>query len=394
MGTLRSPFFNVKNSEFYMASRKIFFTAFLILFLSINEYAQLSSSIATEYEYNDNPFRTKYALKTSIYSLNYELGYNFDLVAVNYSGSFISFSSDAARNFYVHQFSAVKSFDNSFLGAYVEQRFGKEIYNYFDYTNALMFYNFNTNFKNLFIRLSSNLSITNYPNITILNNLKYSASIFLNHGFESGTTLIYGSSFNYKKYLSPSQSGTYSYFNENNQLVTESYLDKNISYVVQSLNYVRVAQSITPTTGIAFQFTNRSILNSGFNSYVKDVSMIYGDESEIFDDPVNYEGNSILAELTKIILNDFTIKLGFYFNKKFYPSQGIYDENLNYINDYMRNDKQKIFNVMLKKDFVFGKEEEMNLYLLINYQYIKNQSNSDLFNYNNNSLNIGIGLSF
>ncbi|MDH7605982.1 MAG: hypothetical protein QHH13_13865, partial [Melioribacter sp.] len=242
--------------------------------------------------------------------------------------------------------------------------------------------------------LSSNLSIANYPNINILNNLKYSANVFLNYGFESGTTLIIGSSFNYKKYLNPTQSGSYSYFDEHNQLITESYLDKNISYVTQFLNYFRVAQSITPKTGIALQFTNRSILNSGFNSYVKDVNMIYGDESEIFDDPVNYEGNSVLAELTKIFSNDFTIKTGFYYNRKFYPSQGIYDEELEYHNNYMRNDKQKIFSFMIKKDFVLGYAENMNLSLLFNYQYMENKSNSDLFNYRNNSISIGIRFSF
>jgi len=377
-----------------MLSRKIIFTVIILLFLSINEYAQLSSSITTEYEYNDNPFRTKYALETSIFSLNYELGYDFDIMAINYSGNYISFSSDAARNFYVHQFSVLKSFEKSYLGAYLEQRFGKDIYNYFDYTNAFMFYYYNTNFKDFYIRLSSNLSIANYPNIAILNNLKYSANIFLNHGFESGTTLILGSSFNYKKYLNPTQSGSYSYIDEHNQLITESYLDKNISYVTQFLNYFRVAQSITPTTGIALQFTNRSILNNGFNSYVKDVNMIYGDESEIFDDPVNYEGNSILAELTKIFLNDFTIKTGFYFNRKFYPSQGIYDEELKYHNNYMRNDKQKIFSFMIKKDFVLGDAEDMNLSLLFNYLHMENTSNSDLFNYSNNSMSIGIQFSF
>ncbi len=377
-----------------MLYKKIIFTVIIILFVSINEYAQLSTSIATEYEYNDNPFRTKYPLKTSIYLINYELEYDFDIMAINYSGGYFSFSSDAARNFYVHQFSVLKSFEKSYLEAYIEQRFGKDIYNYFDYTNAFMFYSYNTNFKDLYIRLSSNLSISNYPHISILNNLKYSANIFLNYGFESGTTLIYGSSFTYKKYLNPVQSGSYSYINEHNQLITENYLDKNISYVTQLLNYFRVAQSITPTTGIALQFTNRSILNSGFNSYVKDVNMIYGDESEIFDDPVNYEGNSLLAELTKIYFNDFTIKAGIYFNRKFYPSQGIYDKEYNYHNDYMRNDKQKIFSLMIKKDFAIGKAEGINLSLLLNYQYIENKSNSDLFNYKNNSMSIGVKFSF
>lgn len=377
-----------------MVIKKMIFLTFLILLLTIDEYAQIFSNIVTEYEYNDNPFKTKYLLKTSIIMLNYELGYNFNSIEIGYNGEYISFSSDAARNFYVHHIALIKSYENSTLGALIEQRYGKDIYNYFNYTNAIIFYNFNTSLFDSYMKLSSNLSITNYPNINILNNLKFSANIFLNHCFESGTTLIFGSSLNYKKYLNPTQSGSYSYFNENNKLITESYLDKNISYIVQFLNYLRVAQSITSSTGIALQLTNRSILNNGFNSFVKDVSMIYGDESEIFDDPVNYQGNSILAELTQIILNDLTVKAGFYFNRKFYPSQGIYDENLNYYNNYMRNDKQKIFSFMLKKDFLIGKLKEVNMSLLLNYQFINNLSNSDLFNYRSNSFGISIQFGF
>lgn len=377
-----------------MIIKKIIFLTVLILLLTIDGYAQIFSNIVTEYEYNDNPFKTKYPLKTSIIMLNYELGYNFNSIEIGYNGEYISFSSDAARNFYVHHIALIKSYENSTLEALIEQRYGKDIYNYFNYTNAIIFYNFNTSLFDSYMKLSSNLSITNYPNINILNNLKFSANIFLNHCFESGTTLIFGSSLNYKKYLNPTQSGSYSYFNENNKLITESYLDENISYIVQFLNYLRVAQSITSSTGIALQLTNRSILNNGFNSFVKDVSMIYGDESEIFDDPVNYQGNSILAELTQIILNDLTVKAGFYFNRKFYPSQGTYDENLNYYNNYMRNDKQKIFSFIFRKDFLIGGPEKINLSLLLNYYLIDNQSTSDLFNYRNNSFGLSIQFNF
>jgi hypothetical protein len=215
----------------------------------------------------------------------------------------------------------------------------------------------------------------------------------INRGFETGTTVILGGAFTYKKYLDPTQRGTYSYINETNQLVTEAYTDRNVSSVTQMLSFLRIAQSITPTTGIASQFTNRSILN-GFGSFVKDLNMIYGDESEIFDDPVNYEGNNLSIELTQILFNDLTIKGGYFFNNKFYPSQGIYNEAYNYNTGIMRSDVQKIFVFTMYKNFSLDDSEDIGLSVGLKYQYINNQSNSVLFNTKANSMSVNIGLNF
>ena len=237
------------------------------------------------------------------------------------------------------------------------------------------------------------MSLTQYENISILDNFKTSFGYYINRGFESGTTLILGGGFNFKKYLNPTQTGTYFYLDETNTLVEESFTDQNINSLTQVVTYGRIAQSITPTTGIAIQLTSRSIIN-GIANEVKDLNMVYGDESEMFDDPVNYEGNGIAIELTQLLWEDMVIKAGYYLNNKHYPSQGIYGETYYYDTGIMRSDKQHIFNLSVNKTISSALFEGFDLKLGFNFQSIKNGSNSYWFNYNGNSFNLSLGFQF
>lgn len=370
---------------------KIFLAASLIFLFTSASYSQWSFGISTEQEYNDNPFLSKLAEKAFISSFQGNAGYTFDSLSVGYAGNLFSFDVLPERNFYMHQIGAWKEFESSSVGVSFEQRINKDIYTYFDYSNFSVYYNNQLEVENFYLTLAPYVSFTSYKNIPILNNLQISLSGMFNRGFETGTTLIAGGAFNFKKYTSPTQSGTYSYLDENNKLITESYRDQNISSLTQLLSFVRVAQSVTETTGLAAQFTNRSIL-SGFAAFVKDINMTYGDESEMFDDPVNYEGNNISIELTQILFEDFQIKTGYYLNKKNYPSQGIYDDLLSYNTNVMRSDAQSIFSLSAKKSIGLDSASGLNLSLGISFSSIRNKSNSYLFDYKSSSFNLSIGL--
>lgn len=359
-------------------------------FLSIPLYAQWSFGLSTEQEYNDNPFRSKLAEKSFVSSFTGSIERDFEFLKVGYIGSYAAFDVLPDRNFYYHQASIWKEFESASIGISFEQRLNKDIYTYFDYNNYSLYYNYQFEVDNFYITLSPNVTMTKYASIPILDNVTTSLSAAINKGFETGTTVILGGAFNFKKYLTPTQTGTYSYLDEKNSLITESYRDKNVSSVSQVLTFARVAQSVTETTGLAFQFTNRSILN-GFGTFVKDLNMIYGDESEMFDDPINYEGNNVAVELTQILFDDFQIKAGYYLNKKNYPSQGLYDEALSYNTDIMRSDTQSIFNLSLTKSISLEFLNGDNLSIGLNYQTIKNKSNSYLFDYKSNSINLTLG---
>lgn len=369
---------------------KILYVA-LFFILVTKSFGQWSFGISTEQEYNDNPYRSKFAEKSIISSVNGNLEYDFDLLKIGYAGSLIGFDVLPERNFYWHQVATWKEFESSSIGVSFEQRINKDIYTYFDYKNFSLYYNHQLEIENFYISLAPFTSLTKYRYIPILDNLQTTINMSINRGFESSTTLIVGGALNYKSYTSPSLSGTYTYLDETNTLVTESFNDQNVSSLTQILSFARVAQSITETTGLAVQFTNRSIL-SGFGSFVKDLNVIYGDESEMFDDPVNYEGNNLSIELTQILFEDVQLKAGYFLNRKNYPSQGVYDEQLSYNTGIMRNDTQSVFNLSAKKNIPLEFLNGLTLSVGLNFQTITNKSNSYLFDYKSNSFNLNLGL--
>ena len=369
---------------------KLIVTA-LLIFTFGKVFGQWNFNLSTDHEYNDNPFHSPFPEPSFISSVSYGLERDLNILSVGYYGSFINFNANSARNFYWHQLSASRDQENCSYGIYAEQRIEKDIYTYFNYWNFTSYFRQQFYWGDFYFSVNPNFSLTRYSEISILDNLKGAFNFQINKGFETGTTIIAGGAFNYKKYLDPTQHGTYSFLDANNILVTESYTDRNVSSLSQITSYFRLSQSITETTGLAVQFTNRSIIN-GVANYAKDLNLVYGDESEIFDDPVNTEGNNYSAEFTQLLFRDLEVKAAFYLNYKNYPSQGLYDELGNYATSLMRADIQKVFNLSIKKSIPIRFLGGTNLSLGINYQNIINTSNSIWYNYQNSSL--GVSFSF
>jgi hypothetical protein len=381
---------NILGKKIIIRSIQIFVA---VILLSSSAFAQWTFGLSTDQEYNSNPFRSPIATPSLISSFDFGLENEISNFSIGYYGSYLNINSVTERNFYWHQFALWKDFENSSLGIYAEQRINRELYSYFNYTNITSFYKQQFNFHEFYFSINPNISYTKYDNISILDNLKGSFGLNVNHGFDTKTTLILGSSLNYKKYLNPSQSETITYLDESNNLVTETFYDKNISSITQLISYIRVAQSLAEETGIAAQLTNRSILN-GFATSVKEINMVYGDEAEIFDDPINYEGNNLSFELTQVLFDDMAFKAGYYLNKKSYPSQGIYDELSAYDTGIMRTDTQNIFSIFLSKRFSLDSSDNVGLSASLNFQSINNKSNSYWFNYKSNSINLSLSLEF
>jgi len=375
---------------------KIFAVLIILLSITLTSYikAQLTWTISTSQEYNDNPFRTQYPVSSFISSFDLGIEKSFDTsdnpMNIAYYGSYYNFSNLTDRNFYWHQLSLWKSYEKSGFGISAEQRYNGTLYTYYNYTNLSAFYRINARINDFYFTLSPVLNYTKYEQIPIMDNIKGSLNFSINHGFETGTTIILAGAFNYKKYIDPVQSGIYSYLDENDSLITENYTDRNIASLPQFNSEIQMPQSVTSTTGLAFQYTNKNIFSS-IKSNVKELNLIYGDESEMFDDPIDSEGNNFSLELTQILFNDLEIKVGYFLNHKIYPSQGIYDKEYNYSASSTRIDDQYIFNLSLKKNFEIGNSSK-EFSVGMNFQTIKNASNSFMFNYKSNSVYLYFGL--
>lgn len=366
----------------------------IILFLIVIKIqAQWSFGIVTDQQYNNNPFQSPIPIETLVSSYDFTVSNNFNDFELSYYGSYINLVKIPERNFYWHQLAFTKNDSVSSLGIIAEQRNGKDIYTYFNFKNIYAFYTYTIENEILNLFINPIVNYTSYDEIKILDNVKLSLNYKFSKAWETKTTLFFGGSLNYKKYLYPTQSGYYTYFDSNNIFHKDFYVDQNINSLINLSSYIRIAQSITETTGLAFQYSNKTIFDE-IPDENKELNVIYGDESEIFDDPTNLQGNFYSIEFTKIFLEDLQLRLGYYLNKKFYPTQGIYDDLGNYFLDKMRTDKQTIFGISLSKTFSLEYLNESYLNVSINFQSINNNSNSYWFNYKNTTFGINLGFQF
>lgn len=364
---------------------------FAFLFTQNNLYSQFSFQLAAQQEYNSNPFKSFIPQSSFISGYEFSAQYELNNLGVLYNGTLVNFGNNQDRNFYWNLWGVWVYFDSSAVSLSLEQRINRPLYSYYDYYELALNYEHQINLWGITTNIFPSLTYTSYKNISILDNFKSSLAFTLNKPFEWGTTIILGGSINHKIYTRPNKTDLIQAVNDSNVVENILIESQNASSITQLSVFARVAQSITPSTGLAVQYTNKNIL-SGMASSIKALNLTYGDESEIFDDPVNYEGNNFLVEITQIIFDDLKLKLGYYNNSKLYPSQGTYNGNLEYSLDLTRRDTQNIFSFSADKPFSLS--ENLGIDIGLRYSYIKNSSNSSLFRYSGSSFNLNIGFNF
>ncbi len=361
----------------------------LIFFIPVILSAQWNFSISTSQEINDNPFHFPEAESSFISSFNLGVERKFDSFGIGYYSNYSNFSNLQDRNYYWHQFGFWNSTDNVMVGLYAEQRINKIDYEYFDYSNYNAYIKHKTKLKGINIYSQGSLTLTDYSQLTDLNNILASLGTKFIKSFETKTTLISGVTFNYKNYYSTNLDTTTQSFG----MRRWSNIDAVEAYTTQLNYFARIAQSITPTTGLAVQYSGKNIIGGTAKS-VRELEYAYGDESEYFDDPISYEGYTYHVQLTQILPLEIMFRASYYYNYKEYPSQGIYTDELTVDENIVRLDKQKILSFYLTKGISLDSKSNYLLNLSLGYQSIINESNSYWYDYKSSQLNLGIDFQF
>lgn len=376
-----------------MSAKNIITISFFILIFSFfsfrNSQAQLSMSVSTDQEYNSNPFSSPTPIESVISSYNLGLEYEPNNWGFGYYNNYSQFLSIPERNYYWHQLGTWFASDNSMLGIYYEQRINKEDYAYYDYSSFDFYFKQKFSFSDFNFLLNASAAYTSYQELTDLNNFLFTTSIRSAKSFETKTTLIGGVVFNYKTYSSSNSilSGTFG--RGRNSSITPT-VDRSTSHFNI---YGRIAQSLTSTTGLAVQYTNRNIL-SGLAKDASSLGVTYGDESQFFDDPISYEGYTYQIQLTQILPFEATLRGSYFYNSKNYPSQGIYLNADDYDEVTKRIDNQQLFDLSLSKMIELSKNANTSLSISLEYQFIKNESNSFWYQYDTNKASININFQF
>jgi len=402
---------------------KLFLSVVYLLSVFQLANAQWNFNLSYDQEYNDNPFRFPETQQSWISSLQFGAEKEINKFTVGYYGNYSHFNNFLDRNFYLHQMALFGGSDTTSWGIFEEQRVNKSGYNIYDYKNLNGIFRHRFSIAGMVANWQGKVQFNFYEQLSELNNWKLNSNFSFHKSFQTRTTIIAGIGIDYKNYLNSSQLieaepdtnisqmnfSTTSILNEmenghgkgggkgyrhgdgDGYLTQNSYINFEDPSVVQLSFWLRLAQSITATTGLAFQYYNRTLL-SGQDRFISNISYSYQQKSEIFNDPLGYESHSFSSEFTKLLPLEITLKFSASYLTKNYSSQGIYVDEENYDEFTLRSDKYKTAYLSLKKNFDFIKSSVFGLNLI--YQWINNDSNSYWYNYKNSYSSIGLEFQF
>jgi len=389
---------------------KFFFTlCFVFLLYPYHElYSQWYYSLHMEQEYNSNPFGIPEPQQDQISRISMGLQKDWEKVSVQYFGSYLSYLKTSIRDFYWHQLYIGGGGDNTGWNLSAENRINQDEYDIYDYLTVQTGVLHTTNLHNFLWRFNGLVSLNNFFEIPELNNLRFTASGSVNRSFRTRTSMIAALSFNYKYYLEedvPVQlsADSTSSFQASMSSITqgpghgsggggrEGYYYTSSSEIPQAAQIfisLRLAQSLTKSTGLAVQYQNRLNLNK-YDRSIAGLIPGYTTESQIFDDPMSYESQSYGSELTQILPYQFMIKIAGYYQQKQYVAQGIYADPENFTDTILREDTFQTAWVMIEKRFNFNLLTESSLALQFTYQWVDNKSNSYWYNYMSQYVSFG-----
>jgi hypothetical protein len=362
--------------------------------------AQWKFTLSTDHEFNSNPFRSPFSEQQFYYSFNIGIEKEFKDISILYYGSYSRFYETNERNSYWHQLGFYNNDESTKFGIYANQRFNTTEYDFFNYSDVTGYLKQKIDWTFMNVLLQTSTTYKMYNNLKSYNNALFTFGLQLNKSFETKTTFILQSLLSYKNYvntgtesITQGRSGKGMMWGSG---YNSTYAD-TVSYPkvtsTQVFSSVRIAQSIFEGTGIAVYYQKRSLIE-GSGTWYGSVNYNYGDESDLYDDPISRRENTFGFELTQVLPELIILKLGYMYSDRIYPSQGIYTDAETLVQELNRNDKQNYYYVNISKSFLLSEESEQSLNLNIAYSYISNESNSFWYNYNFNQVSLNLGFVF
>ncbi|MBD3274763.1 MAG: hypothetical protein GF372_05595, partial [Candidatus Marinimicrobia bacterium] len=348
------------------------FTLFIFLGFAATTHAQFNVNVAYEREYNSNPFRSVNPASSWISVYDIGVSYLFENTAVGYFGLYDKFTNIQDRDFYWHQIAYWGAKDGASYGAMVEQRMNVSGYNTYNYNTGTAYLNYRYRNDTMSWLFSGSGNVSLYPSLDNFDNFKLSAGLQANKSLPSRTTLIGSIGLNYKRYFTEFQD-TVTVTTGGMGPGGTSEMVNSTSPAITQVNWkARIAQSLTNTTGLAVQYQHRYLFDNTDRS-LAELAYTATMETEIFDDPLSYEGFSIGGELTQLMPFGFTLKAAYYHYNKHYTSQPVYIDADTYTEERNREDRYNTSWLYLERDFGFGLFQGNYMTLTLLYQ-LKNNS--------------------
>jgi len=353
----------------------------LIAVFRINLQAQFYLVADVESYYDDNIFNNYLNASDFINAFSGELGYDIETEQNNfeiyYAGFVNRYHEYVDKSTTIHKFGAVNTYlfseyDNPLnVGINYAVRNNKEDYYIYDFNQISAYANYMHSFsESNKVQLGVIGNRIDYENFTLFSHYEFKAFIRSINSFESRTSLTAALEIDQKKYI-------------------EDYQSLGLANeILQTKLYLQIGQGITNKLGFSgFAFFRKNL--SGGNRYFNTIDYIYYEE-ELFNDVYSSDGMAAGLTLTYLFLPNIVGKIAGGYELRNYTDLPAADENGNDL-DELRVDNQFSAGASLE----FGLSKILSgLYLSLNYNYIRNNSNDYYYDYNNQVYAITLGFDF
>ncbi len=332
---------------------------------------------------------------------------------INYLGALHLFQNNTERHFQVHQLLGEVNWQlNRLLDLNSGLNFGwfknRETYEIYDFTSLSFFSQLGINFQqNLPIEIGYEIEYQNYPALTQFSYFEHVGLMRLKYFLPTKTTFIGELNFNSKNYTHsqdldeyefehPGQGNRFGHPMGNGGKKWPPYADSvmtasNLS-VTNSTQWrlsLRLAQSISPKTGISAAYT-RQFKPSKTARYLKEQIYSFSINNSLYDDPFTYESTGYQLQISQLLPASSSLKLYYDFTDKIYDyptTSPLLLKNNN------RHDKQEVAHLEYQIP-LFKTRFNNRLSLNFVYEYLVNVSNDDYFDYRGFVIETGVNFVF
>ena len=370
----------------------------LILFFGSNQLlSQTDIKFDLSSGYDDNVFLSPEPQSDFITDASISFKFHPRDTALSYflNSNYFSYLNNSDRNMFINNvgFNYYKRIGTGnnyvFYGTDWLNRLNKEEYNYYNYNQLSGYINLMFKFDRAILKTGYNLRYRDYSDLKELTNYQQYLFAHYNRSFQTRTTLILESNVGLKTFrgLESYTSGSGRGRNSFTQIIDGE--NSNLGHVVL---LGRVAQSIGNKTGVFIQYRQQiGILNTFDYSNSED---FYQDE-ELFDDPFSYESSSFSTQISFLLPKNFMLRTGGVISYKNYISELAYESAEDSIGTgSLREDIKNTIYMNITKEYFPKKSWYKSIKIYAGYNLIANKSNSYWYDYNNNSYNLGILLTF
>lgn len=397
-----------------------FTSAFLILAAATiaavqDTRAQLQTRLALSSSYDDNAFRAAAAQAEYITSAALSLDYQpeesrFRFFASGNVGLFKEFSD---RRYFAN------SLGLSYQSAFGEdeqnswsssisyfRRVNREQYNFYDFGQFLgsVSLKYYLDYESgLLGRTGYRLRYRGYANLSEFSYTEHFGFVQVSKFFETKTTLLGEIDLGNKNYTSssvmPSTSGTAGGLMSGSGMMGYGmggrWQNGNTSVLydtpgtTQFIGIVRLAQSVTASTGASVQYLRRINISERAR-FLSNGAVDYQEDTELWDDPYGYQGHEYNLTLTQLLPWEMTLRGSVDYLQNNY-SRSIYlptDSGLP--TGPSRRDTRLVGGLELIKSFGSGWTIFHDLSISISYFYQRNSSNDPYYDFNHNAFGFSI----